>query len=230
VVAVGADPGKLRIGMLATNPQGPLHADCEAAVRGAAALLESLGHHVEDAHPPALDGDEMATQFAARWCANAALGLAGAGAMLGRTLGADDVEPITWAMAEFGKTFSAVDIAGALAASARFTRAIGLWFADGWDVLLTPTLSQPSLRLGEISASADNPLEALAKAGPYAAFTSSFNVTGQPAMSLPLHWNDAGLPVGVQLVAAYGREDVLFRVAGQLEQAAPWADRHPGVS
>jgi amidase len=224
---VGADPGRLRIGLLASNPQGALHPDCETAVRGAAKLLESLGHDVEEAHPPALDGDEMATQFAARWCANAALGVAGAGATVGRTLGADDVEPMTWAMAEFGRGFSAVDLAGAIAASARFTRAVGMWFADGWDLLLTPTLSQPPMRLGEMVAGDGDVLEVLAKAGPYAAFTSSFNVTGQPAISLPLHWNDAGLPIGVQLVAAYGREDVLFRIAGQLEQAAPWADRHP---
>ncbi|MEY2436614.1 MAG: amidase [Acidimicrobiaceae bacterium] len=230
VEEVGADPGQLRVGMLASNPQGPLHPDCDTAVRGAAKLLESLGHHVEEAHPAALDGTEMATQFAARWCANAAFGLVAAGTVVGRTLGAEDVEPITWALAEFGRTFSAVDLAGALAASARFTRSIGLWFADGWDLLLTPTLSQPPPRLGEIGAGADNPLEALAKAGPYAAFTSSFNVTGQPAISLPLHWNDAGLPIGVQLVAAYAREDVLLRVAGQLEQAAPWSDRRPLVS
>jgi amidase len=196
-------------------------------VRGAATLLESLGHDVSEAHPAVLDGDEMATQFAARWCANAALGVAGAGATVGRTLGADDVEPMTWAMAEFGRGFSAVDLAGAIAASARFTRAVGMWFADGWDLLLTPTLSQPPMRLGEMVVGDGDVLEVLAKAGPYAAFTSSFNVTGQPAISLPLHWNDAGLPIGVQLVAAYGREDVLFRIAGQLEQAAPWADRHP---
>ena len=222
VEEVSTDPGRLRIGLLATNPQGELHADCETAVRGAAKLLESLGHDIEEAHPPALDGTEMATQFAARWCANAAAGVAGAGAMIGRTLDEADVEPITWAMAEFGKSFSAVDIVSALAASARFTRAIGLWFAEGWDLLLTPTLSQPPLRLGEIVAGAGNPLEALAKAGPYAAFTSSFNVTGQPAISLPLHWNDAGLPIGVQLVAAYGREDLLLRTAAQLEQAQPF--------
>jgi amidase len=171
----------------------------------------------------------MAQQFLARWCANAALGLAGTGAMLGRTLGADDVEPITWAMAELGRTFSAVDLGVAIAASARFTREVGLWFADGWDLLLTPTLSQPPIRLGEIVPGEGDPLAGLVKAGPYAAFTSSFNVTGQPAISLPLHWNDAGLPIGVQLVAGYAREDVLFRIAGQLEQAAPWADRRPGV-
>ena len=224
---VGADPGRLRIGLLASNPQGALHPDCETAVLGAAALLESLGHHVEDAHPPALDGGEMVTQFAARWCANAALGVAAAGAQVGRTLGAGDVEPMTWLMAEFGRGFSAVDLAAAIAASARFTRAVGLWFADGWDLLLTPTLSQPPMRLGEIVAGDGDVLEVLAKAGPYAAFTSSFNVTGQPAISLPLHWNEAGLPIGIQLVAGYGREDLLFRVAGQLEQAAPWADRHP---
>jgi amidase len=224
---VRTDPGRLRIGMYVANPQWPLHPDCETAVRGAAKLLESLGHQVDETHPAALDGNDMAQQFLARWCANAALGLAGTGAMLGRTLGADDVEPITWAMAELGRTFSAVDLGVALAASARFTREVGMWFADGWDLLLTPTLSQPPIRLGEIVPGEGDPLAGLVKAGPYAAFTSSFNVTGQPAISLPLHWNDAGLPIGVQLVAAYGREDVLFRVAGQLEQAAPWADRHP---
>src|SRR3954454_2082376 len=106
----------------------------------------------------------MATQFAARWCANAALGLLGTGAMLGRELSADDVEPTTWALAELGKTFSAVDLARAMAVPARSPRAIGGGFADGGDLLLTPPRSQPPMRLAEIGGAAASAFDGVAKA------------------------------------------------------------------
>jgi amidase len=109
----------------------------------------------------------------------------------------------------------------------RFRRAVQQWWADGWDLLLTPTTAVVTPPLGEMAQDADNPLAPFALAGSWVPYTPAFNTSGQPAISLPLHWTDAGLPVGVQLVAGYGREDVLIRVAAQLEQARPWADRHP---
>jgi amidase len=109
------------------------------------------------------------------------------------------------------------------------TRKVAEWFTD-FDLLLTPTLAEPPPLLGEFDSPPDNPLHGLFRAAALVPFTPPFNVTGQPAISLPLHWNDAGLPIGVQLVAPYGREDVLIRVAAQLEQAQPWADRRPPVS
>ncbi len=223
---VGAAPGRLRIGLLAHNPGGALHADCEAAVRGAAKLLESLGHDVAEEHPPILDtARELAGAFGARWCVNARMGVLGAGELIGRELTEADVEPVTWMMSSVGAQASGVDLARGLAASAHLTRQLGLWWADGWDLLLTPTLGGPPPRLGELTGATG-----VARTGEMVPFTTHFNVSGQPAISLPLHWNAEGLPIGVQLVAAYGREDLLLRVAAQLEEAQPWSGIAPKLT
>jgi amidase len=228
---VGADPGNLRIGLMAFNPAGELHPDCGTAVRRAAGLLESLGHHVDESHPAPLDdASETGARFIARWSTGAKLNLELTGRLVGRELTADDVEPATWLMAEMANGLAAVDLARALAASATFTREMGAWWGDGFDLLLTPTLGGPPPRLGELATDPADPFPSMAKVGELVPYTTHFNVTGQPAVSLPLHWNDDGLPIGVQLVAAYGREDVLIRVAAQLEAAAPWAARRPPVS
>ena len=108
-----------------------------------------------------------------------------------------------------------------------FRRAVQQWWADGFDLLVTPTLGEPPVPLGTFANDAANPMAPMVRAGQYVPFTPPFNSSGQPAISLPLHWTPDGLPVGVQLVAAYGREDVLIRVASQLEQARPWADKRP---
>ncbi len=220
---VGADPGRLRIGLLAADPHGSLHPDCEAAVRDAAALLESLGHHVEESHPDALDDAEASRTFGVRWCTQARRTVIATGALVGRELTADDVEPLTWLMAEAGRSFSAVDYAQALHSSMEFTRRMAAWWEGGFDLLLTPTLGSPPPKLGELT----DPHGGADRVVALVPFTTHFNVTGQPAISLPLWWNAAGLPIGVQLAAAFGREDLLFRVAAQLEQARPWVDRRP---
>src|SRR4051812_16825970 len=223
---VGADPGRLRIGLLATNPRGDLHPDCETAVRAAAALLESLGHHVDEAYPAALDDPESGRTFGVRWCTQARRALVGLGNTVGREITADDVEPLTWLMADAANSFSALDYASALYASMQYSRRMAAWWDEGWDLLLTPTLGAPPPRLGELM----NPNGGAAKVEALVPYTTHFNVTGQPAISLPLHWNDEGLPIGVQLAAGFGREDVLFRAAAQLEAAQPWAHRRPRVS
>jgi amidase len=223
---VGADPGRLRIGLLAGAPGGgAVHPDCEAAARHAATLLEGLGHHVEESHPAILDDRDVTGAFGPRWCVNARMGLIGIGNLLGRELTAEDVEPLTWAMAELGRSVTAVDFAKGLASGVQLTRGLGMWWADGWDVLVTPTLGEPPPRLGELSGP-----EGGARTTALVPFTTHFNVSGQPAISLPLWWNADGLPIGVQLVADYGREDVLFRMAAQLETAQPWAHRRPPTS
>src|SRR5438105_2879386 len=228
---VGADPGQLRVGLLAHDPGGTLHPDCEAAVRGAAELLESLGHHVEESHPAVLDHPaENGASFLARWSTTARLGLQVVGRMVGRELTADDVEPYTWVMAEMANGVSGVDLARALAASAAFTRSLAGWWAGGFDLLLTPTLGSVPPRIGELSPAIDDADAFRTTLTALVPYTTHFNVSGQPAISLPLHWNEDGLPIGVQLVADYAREDVLFRVAAQLEQARPWAPRRPPVS
>ena len=150
-------------------------------------------------------------------------------AIVGRPLTDDEFEPMNRAQADFAAHFTAVEYSFALAAVAQYRRAVQGWWAGGWDVLITPTLAEVPLPLGTIGNDAANPMSALIRSGQFVPFTPPFNTTGQPAISLPLHWTEAGLPVGVQLVAAYGREDLLIRVAAQLEAATPWIHRTPPI-
>jgi amidase len=147
---------------------------------------------------------------------------------VGAKIGEADLEPVSWRIAESGRHLSAIDYVAAAERGQDWSRRIQQWWADGRDVLLTPTLTTPPPRLGALAPTVPLP-ELMAGMGALTVFTWPFNVTGQPAISLPLHWTPQGLPVGIQLVAAYGREDVLFRVASQLEAARPWRDRLPPV-
>jgi amidase len=225
---LGADPGRLRIGLLDVHPRGgPLHDDCVVAVRAAAALLESLGHHVELGFPATLSDGSFTARFMAIWATQMAIGLEGYAAAVGHDLTEEEVEPVNWAQAKYATTFSGVDYAAALGATAEFRRATQQWWADGWDLLLTPTLAEPPVPVGELDPQPDDPMAGMRRAALFVPFTPPFNVTGQPAINVPLHWNDDGLPIGIQLVGAYGREDILIQVASQLEAAAPWAHRTP---
>ncbi len=228
VAEVGADPGRLRIGVLDTYPDGtPVHPDCADAARRAAALLEQLGHHVEPGFPVALANPDFSRRFSALWSTNMGASFQRVADQLGRELTPGDVEPVNWAQADFARRFTAVDYAMALAANVEYRRAVQAWWVEGWDLLLTPTLAEPPVRLGEFADDPDRPMAPMVRAASYVPFTPAFNASGQPAINVPLHWNAAGLPIGIQLVAAYAREDVLIRVAAQLESASPWADRTP---
>ena len=228
VAEVGADPGRLRIGLLDEHPVGdPLHEDCCDAVRSAAALLESLGHHVEHGHPSALANREFGRRFSALWSTNMGVAVQRIESQLGRPTNDDDIEAVNRAQVAFAQSVSGVDYALALAANVEFRRALQQWWANGWDLLLTPTLAEPPTVLGTFANDPASPMAPMVRAGAFVPFTPPFNSSGQPAISLPLHWNSAGLPIGVQLVAAYGCEDVLLRVAAQVEFAKPWADRRP---
>ena len=141
----------------------------------------------------------------------------------------DDVELHDWAQGEFAKHVNGVDFALAQAANVEFRRAVQQWWHDGWDLLVSPTLAEPPTRIGEFANDPDQPMAPMIRASQIVAFTPAFNSSGQPAISLPMHWTHEGLPVGVQLVAGYGREDLLIRVASQLEAAQPWAHRRPSV-
>jgi amidase len=134
-----------------------------------------------------------------------------------------------WAITELGREVSSSRYLNAIEHFGRFQRQVAAWWADGHDLLVTPTITAPPPRLGELVPDRATPLDAWTRTGQLLGFTLPFNVTGQPAISLPLYWNAAGLPIGVQLVAAFGREDVLIRVAAQLEEALPWKERWPGV-
>lgn len=225
---VGADPGRLRIGLLDVHPRGEfLHADCVAAVRAAASMLEGLGHAVEPAWPACLADASLTEKFMALYAVQMAMAARGFGQTLGREVTAADVEQVNWVLIQQAHRLTAVDYAAAQAAAWAFRRELQQWWADGWDLLLTPTLAEPPLPLTELANDPGQPTAQMNRASRFAAFTPPFNMSGQPAISLPLYRDAEGLPIGVQLAAAYGREDVLIRVAAQLESAHPWSSYHP---
>jgi len=227
---VGAAPGRLRIGVQTDAFGGTVatHPDCVAAAEAAAAVLESLGHDVEPAHVGALDAPEFIEAFLLVWSAGTAFDVDHHWTdRLGRPVTEHDVEPLTWALADAGRGASASDFLDARHKLQRISREVAEWYEGGFDLLLTPTIAEPPPLLGEFDSPPDNPLHGLLRAAEIVPFTPAFNASGQPAISLPLHWNAQGLPIGVQLVAPYGREDVLLRVAAQLEEVVPWAERRP---
>jgi amidase len=225
---VGADPGALHVGLL-DHPLTPGisgHPECAAAVAATGALLESLGHHVEAGHPEALAEEEFVRHFITIVATSTAHDLAYWEKVVGRPATEADVERDNLAFRAIGESISGpvyVDAVNWLHAWAR--RAQAWWYRDGFDLLVTPTLAVPPPELGYLSdpeVGGQRVIEVLQ-------YTAQFNITGQPAVSLPLHWTPDGLPIGVQFVAPYGREDLLIRVAAQLEAARPWADRRPPV-
>jgi len=226
---VGADPGRLRVGVLTAPPGGAFaaHPDCVAAADAIARVLESLGHDVERSHPAALDEPAAPEHFTIIYATHHARLHDLLAELTGRRLGPDDVDAINWTLAEAGRACSAAQYLATLDWLHGFTRRVASWWVGGFDLLLTPTLPEPPPPLGTFTPTRDNPMEAGLRATRFASFTLPFNMTGQPAISLPLHWNAAGLPTGVQLVAAYGCEDLLLRVASQLERAHPWATHRP---
>ncbi|QXC59162.1 amidase [Aquihabitans sp. G128] len=229
---VGADPGSLRIGWVAQPPDGSFVTDpqVEAATEATATLLESLGHRVEQAYPSSFDDPGHVANFLVTYSAWVARELDHLAELVGAPLTEDGFEPGTWAIAEGGRAVTASAYLAALDGLHAMTRAtVAWWEVDGFDLLLTPTIPELPPTLGQFGATPDNPLAGVFRSTPIVTFTAPFNITGQPGISLPLHQSAEGLPIGVQLVSAPAREDVLIRIAAQLEQAAPWADRRPQV-
>jgi amidase len=227
--AAATPPTGLRVALLTASPTGsPVHADCIAAATAAAKLCESLGHHVEEATMD-VDGDAFVGDFVNGWAAGNAWALADWEERIGRAATEDDVEPLTWALVQIGRGLDSGRYLKAVQGLQRATRQIAAAFEE-IDVLLTPTLAEPPAPLGTFDSPPGEPLAGLFRAASYTPFTPPFNVTGQPGISLPLAWNEAGLPIGVQFVGRFGDEETLLSLAGQLEQAAPWADRRPPVS
>jgi amidase len=230
VEELGADPGRLRIGILDHHPQGgSVDPECTAAAQAVGSLLELLGHDLEPAWPKVLEDGSFGSTFGALWSANMGLSKRRFSEQLGRPLADHEMEPMNVIQAEFADHFSSIDYALALSSVTQFRRGMQSWWHDGWDLLLTPTLAELPIKLGTIVNDPEHPMTTMRRAGEFVPFTPPFNMSGQPAVSLPLEWTADGLPVGVQLVAAYGREDVLFRLASQPEQAKPWVHRTPPV-
>ena len=226
-------PQPLKIGIMRREPRDgtPLHADCRAAVENTASLLESLGHHLEDSHPPALDENRPFWHyFTDVVSCHAAQAIAQIEQIAGRKLTAGDVEFGTWYLVERGRAISAARYLDSIQWLHLWTRRVVNWWNEhGFDLLLTPTIAAPPPPLGALMPTRENPREPLKRVVAIIQFTPQFNVTGQPAISLPLHWNAQGLPIGIQLVARVGREEMLLQLAARLEEARPWNDRLPPV-
>jgi amidase len=227
--AAATPPSSLRVALLTTSPAGgDVHADCVSAAEQAAALCESLGHVVVPATLD-VDGDRFTAHFINVWAAGNAWTLQDWEYRVGRTATEEDVEPLTWALTQLGRTLDAGTYLFSVQELQKITRQIAVMFED-IDVLLTPTLGEPPALLGTFDSPEGEPLTGLFRSATYVPFTPPFNVTGQPAISLPLHWNEAGLPIGTQFVGRFGDEETLLSLAGQLEGALPWAQRRPPVS
>jgi amidase len=226
--AVGAAPKGLRVAVLTASPTGSeVHPDCVRATEQTAALCESLGHHLEPATLD-VDGDAFTEHFINVWAAGNAWTLLDWERRVGRAAAEEDVEPLTWSLVQLGLSLNSGQYLRSMQELQKMTRQIAQYF-EGIDVLLTPTLGEPPAPLGTFDSPPGEPLTGLFRAAAYVPFTPPFNVTGQPGISLPLHWNDEGLPIGVQFVGRFGDEETLLSLAGQLETAAPWADRRPPV-
>ncbi len=224
------DPRPLRIGVLDRASTGvTVDREIVAAVDETARLLESLGHHVELSYPKALEETDLGDRSQVGLAATSPMlySLAGLARALGRELTAADMEPLNWARYLRLREMRAADLLQALGAATQFRRRMLQWWADGFDLLLTPTTAAPAAPLGTFDGDSEEELAPLGN--PYIAFTRAFNVTGQPAISLPAGRTTRGLPIGVQLVADHGREDVLLAVAAQMERARPWRDEIPAV-
>lgn len=228
----GAEPGKLRIGLTTkVDASGvDIHPESVRAAEDAGRLLESLGHEVEAAGPPRLFDDEfletaeidygcmMRATVQAMWSA------------LGRPLGPGEIEPYSWERIERMKETSAVEHVKARSWLQRYAIRIASWWEQGFDLLLTPSTGEPPAPLEELVPDEDDPWAIdHGRFSRIRCFVRPFNVTGHPGISLPLGWTKEGLPQGIQLVAAMGREDLLIRVASQLEAASPWTGRRPEV-
>jgi amidase len=218
----------LRIAWSAANPIAvPVHPDCVRAVEDAAALCEELGHEVEEA-APVLDAGLLYESFLAVWIAGHAWGIDGMARTIGRKPEATSFEPLTWALYGIGREIRAADYLLAITALQRIAREVAAFFA-GFDLWLTPTLAAPPVPLGTFDHRSTDALAMFRQASEFVPFTPLFNATGQPACSLPLHWSESGLPIGVQIVARFGDEATIFRLAAALEEARPWAERVPPI-
>jgi amidase len=223
------EPGRLRIGVTTVPPiDAPVDPLNVRAVRDTARLLASLGHHVARVDPP-WEGKELLSAFTLVFGTPVALGMWFGGQATGREPSAELVEPLTWSIWEGIRKHDPLEY---LLARTRLTAAareiVALW--DDYDAVLTPALAQRPVRIGEIDSCSADPWEDFHRSGRFTPFTALFNVTGQPAVSLPLFHGDDGLPLAVQLAGRPAGEAQLLSLAAQLEAASPWAERRPAQS
>jgi len=228
--SVGRDPGKLRIAYTVESPNGmPVHEHCVAATREAAELLESLGHEVFEYHHD-WDGEGYAENFVKVWLAVTGDEIRDYEELFGHPVDRDRLEPLTRQMLETAEAVTATDYLQSLGWLRKLAREIvAEW--DDFDVMLSPTLAQPPIPIGALQpAEGEPPIQMLLNSAGFVPFTPTWNVTGQPAVSVPLVQSPDGLPIGVQLVGPPAGEEPLIALASQLEEARPWSARRPELA
>jgi amidase len=226
---VGADPGELRIALAVPTPAGtPLDPECKKAATEAAKLCESLGHRVEEARPP-IEDSWMRDAFLTVLRVSLARTLDDAAKPLGRPVTDKDVEPVTWLLAQAGRAVNVVAYSRAIATMHQVGLAMAK-FQQKYDVILSPTLAKPPVPLGVLSLSPASITQYTKDVSEFGPYTAIYNVTGQPSMSVPLHWSASGLPIGVMFSGRFGEDGILLRLAAQLEKAKPWSGLRPKMS
>ena len=224
---LGIPPGRQKIAFSTKDPDGrPLHPECVAAIENTARLLSDLGHDVVETAPE-INAALMMHAFMTVYTSASAALVQATQMLTGRVPERQLLEPLTWAIVERGRSHSAADYQVAVGLLQQMSRHVAHFFQT-YPVFLTTTLTRPPLPIGELDGSSGDMDEVMGRAAAYIG-TALFNVTGQPAISLPLHWTTEGLPVGVQLAGRFGEEGLLIRLAAQLEEARPWKDRRPPI-
>jgi amidase len=223
------DPGTLRVALIVDVPleDVPLDPECERGAREAARLLERLGHHVEEVPSPLPSGEALLGVFTALWAANVSASVLHGQILSGNQPSAENVEPLSMWLYEMGQRIPSPAYIGALATSQAISRGFVANWSD-WDLVVTPALAQRPVTHADIDPSAGDPAAVFARGSEFTPFTPMLNMTGQPAVSVPLCHGDDGLPTAAQIVGPPTGEALLLQVCRQLEQAAPWAGRFPG--
>ncbi|MBI4596603.1 MAG: amidase [Candidatus Tectomicrobia bacterium] len=232
---IGRQPGPLKMALLTGIPDGwhddkQLHPDCKKAAEEAALLCESLGHTVEAISPQDLSHSSLQRSFNLMATGYTGHVFAYWEAELGKKITQDQVEPVTWATYQAGLRRTAGDYLRAVEDIQRFARKMAHCLNErGYSVILSPTLALPPQKHEAFKPTPDDPRAGIKMIRTFGTFTFPFNTTGQPAMSVPLFWNKENVPIGVQFASRFGDEATLFRLASQLEQARPWAERKPPI-
>ncbi|OGP50166.1 MAG: amidase [Deltaproteobacteria bacterium RBG_13_43_22] len=225
---IGKDPGRLRIAYWGQTFRGQAIAeDCQKALLDSVKLCSELGHDLIETSPT-FDGEQLARAFTVIWATGCASTVEGISYITGKKPSPDQYEPVTWGLYEMGIKVSGSDYLFAVQSLQRISREWAGFLID-YDSFMTPTLGEPPVLLGTFDSPADDPLKGWRRSAQFVPFTPICNATGQPAMSVPLYWNDEGLPIGTHFMGRFGDEATLFRLAAQLEQARPWKDRRPPV-
>ena len=226
---VRKSPGRLRIAYMSQTLGGEtISDDCVKALVDAVGLCSSLGHDLIEVNPK-LDAKNLAMAFTVIWAAGCASTIEGISFATGKKPSSDQYEPLTWGLYEMGKQITASNYLFAVQTLQKVSREVARFFLD-YDIFMTPTLGEPPVVLGTFDSPADDLLKGWRRSAQFVPFTPLCNATGQPAMSVPLYWNEEELPIGTHFIGRFGDEATLFRLASQLEEARPWKNRKPPIS